>query len=102
MSPTNIAWRARCWEKEYAAFHRRDLTGREYVYVWVDGVHFNIRLEEDRLCTLVMIGARPHGEKELLTVEDGYRESAESRKTLLRELKRRGMVAPVVAVATAR
>src|SRR5229473_3574687 len=77
---------------------RRDLTGREYVYVWVDGVHFNIRLEHDRLCTLVMIGARPNGEKELLAVEDGYRESAESWKTLLRELKRRGLAAPVVAV----
>jgi len=48
--------------------------------VWVDGVHFNIRLEDDRLCTLVMIGARPNGEKELLAVEDGYRESAESGK----------------------
>src|SRR6266851_1442282 len=64
----------------------------------LDGVHFNIRLEDDRLCTLVMIGARPNGEKELLAVEDGYRESAESWKALLRELKRRGMVAPVVAV----
>ena len=98
LSPTNIARLTACWEKEYTAFRRRDLTGREYVYVWVDGVHFNIRLEEDRLCTLVMIGARPNGEKELLAVEDGYRESAESWKTLLRELKRRGMAAPVVAV----
>jgi len=66
--------------------------------VWVDGVHFNIRLEDDRLCTLVMIGARPNGEKELLAVEDGYRESAESWKALLRDLKRRGMAAPVLAV----
>jgi putative transposase len=98
LSPTNIARLTACWEKEYASFRERDLTGREYVYVWVDGVHFNIRLEDDRLCTLVMIGARPDGEKELLAVEDGYRESAESWKTLLRELKRRGMVAPVVAV----
>ena len=54
--------------------------------MWVDGVHFNIRLEDDRLCTLVMIGARPDGAKELLAVEDGYRESAEIWKTLLREL----------------
>jgi transposase-like protein len=58
--------------------------------VWVDGVHFNIRLEDDRLCTLVMLGARPNGEKELLAVEDGYRASAESWKALLRELKRDG------------
>jgi putative transposase len=98
LSPTNIARLTACWEKEYAAFRRRDLAGREYVYVWVDGVHFNIRLEDDRLCTLVMIGARANGEKELLAVEDGYRESAESWKTLLRDLKRRGMAAPVVAV----
>src|SRR6266436_5381098 len=98
LSPTNITRLTACWEKEYTAFGRRDLTGREYVYVWVDGVHFNIRLEDDRLCTLVMIGARPNGEKELLAVEDGYRESAESWKALLRELKRRGLAAPVVAV----
>jgi len=98
LSPTNIARLTACWEKEYTAFRQRDLTGHEYVYVWVDGVHFNIRLEEDRLCTLVMIGARPNGEKELLAVEDGYRESAESWKALLRELKRRGMAAPALAV----
>jgi len=98
LSPTNITRLTACWEKEYTAFRERDLAGREYVYVWVDGVHFNIRLEDDRLCTLVMIGARPDGEKELLAVEDGYRESAESWKTLLRDLKRRGMGAPVVAV----
>src|SRR5271167_2945124 len=98
LSPTNITRLTACWEEEYTAFRQRDLAGREYVYVWVDGVHFNIRLEDDRLCTLVMIGARPDGEKELLAVEDGYRESAESWKTLLRDLKRRGMAAPVVAV----
>ena len=80
--------------KNTSDFRQRDSAGREYVYVWVDGVHFNIRLEDDRLCTLVMIGARPDGEKELLAVEDGYRESAESWKTLLRDLKRRGMAAP--------
>ena len=98
LSPTNISRLTACWEKEYTAFRQRDLTGREYVYVWVDGVPFNIRLEDDRLCTLVMIGARPDGAKELLAVEDGYRESAESWKMLLRELKRRGMAAPVLAV----
>ena len=68
------------------------------MYVWVDGVHFNVRLDDDRLCTLVMIGVRPDGTKELIAVEDGYRESAESWKTVLRDLKRRGMRAPVVAV----
>ena len=98
LSPTNIARLTACWEKEYLAFRQRALAGREYIYVWVDGVHFNIRLEDDRLCTLVIIGARPDGEKELLAVEDGYRESAESWKTLLRDLKRRGMTAPALAV----
>jgi putative transposase len=98
LSPTNIARLTAGWDKEYADFRHRELSGREYVYVWVDGVHFNIRLEDDRLCTLVMIGALPNGQKELLAVEDGYRESAESWKTLLRDLKRRGMAAPVVAV----
>src|SRR6202171_2204741 len=98
LSPTNITRLTASWEKEYTAFRRRDLAGREYVYGGVDGVHFNIRLADDRLCTLVMIGARPNGEKELLAVEDGYRESAESWKTLLRDLKRRGMAAAALAV----
>jgi putative transposase len=98
LSPTTIARLTASWEKEYTDFRRRDLSGREYVYVWVDGIHFNIRLDDDRLCTLVMIGARANGEKDLLAVEDGYRESAESWKTVLRELKRRGMAAPVLAV----
>jgi len=98
LSPTNIARLTACWEQEYCAFRQRDLSRREYVYVWVDGVHFNIRLEDDRLCTLVLIGARAVGEKELLAVEDGYRESAESWKALLRDLKRRGMPAPALAV----
>lgn len=70
----------------------------DFVYVWVDGVHFRVRLEEDRLCTLVMIGVRPDGTKELVAVEDGYRESTDSWATVLRDLKRRGVRAPVVAV----
>jgi putative transposase len=98
LSPTTITRLTAGWEKEYGDFRRRDLSGRDYVYVWVDGIHFNIRLDDDRLCTLVMIGVRPDGEKELLAVEDGYRESAESWKAVLRELKRCGMVAPVLAV----
>ena len=86
------------WQHEYEAFRRRDLSDRDYVYVWVDGVHFNIRLEQERLCTLVMIGARADGTKEVIAVEDGYRESTESWLTLLRDLKKRGMSAPVLAV----
>ncbi len=56
LSPTNIARLTAAWDEEYQAFRRRDLSACDYVYVWVDGIHFNIRLEEDRLCTLVMIG----------------------------------------------
>ena len=82
LSPTNIARLTASWEKEYTDFRRRELSGREYVYVWVDGIHFNIRLDDDRLCTLVMIGVLPNGDKELLAVEDGYRESAESWKAV--------------------
>jgi transposase-like protein len=98
LSATNIARLTNEWETEYRAFQKRSLADRDYVYVWVDGVHFNVRLDDDRLCTLVMIGARTDGTKELIAVEDGYRESAESWKTVLRDLKRRGMRVPVVAV----
>jgi len=98
LSPTNITRLTAVWEEEYHAFRRRSLADRDYVYVWVDGVRFTIRLEEERLCTLVMLGVRPDGTKELIAVEDGYRESTESWAVLLRDLKRRGMRAPVLAV----
>jgi transposase-like protein len=98
LSATNIARLTGVWEEEYREFRKRRLEDRDYVYVWADGVHFNVRLEDERLCTLVLIGARADGQKELIAVEDGYRESAESWKTVLRDLKRRGMQAPVLAV----
>jgi len=98
LSPANIARLTACWEGEYKRFRRRSLRDRDYVYVWADGIHVNIRLEEDRLCLLVVIGVRPDGTKELIAVEDGYRESTESWLSLLRDLKGRGMKAPVVAV----
>jgi putative transposase len=98
LSPTTITRLTAQWEMEYTAFRQRDLTDRDYVYIWVDGVHFTIRLEDERLCTLVVIGARSDGTKEVIAVEDGYRESTESWLTLLRDLKRRGMTAPAVAV----
>jgi transposase-like protein len=98
LSPTNITRLTAAWEQEYHIFRTRSLADRDYVYVWVDGVHFNIRLEDDRLCTLVMLGARPDGTKELIAVEDGYRESTESWATLLRDLKQRGLQPPVLAV----
>ena len=98
LSATNIARLTAVWEAEYRQFRQRDLADRDYVYVWVDGIHFNIRLEDDRLCTLVVIGARPDGTKELVALEDGYRESTESWAHVLRDLQRRGLRAPVVAV----
>ena len=98
LSATNIARLTAVWEEDYRRFRQRDLADRDYVYVWVDGIHFNIRLEDDRLCTLVIIGVRPDGTKELVALEDGYRESTDSWATVLRDLQRRGMRAPVGAV----
>jgi putative transposase len=98
LSPTTITRLTAQWETEYTAFRQRDLSDRDYVYIWVDGVHFTIRLEDERLCTLVVMGARADGTKEVMAVEDGYRESTESWLTLWRDLKRRGMTAPAVAM----
>ncbi len=75
LSATNIVRLTAVWEEDYRRFRQRDLADRDYVYVWVDGLHFNIRLDDDRLCTLMMIGVRPDGTKELVALEDGYRES---------------------------
>jgi len=99
LSSTAIIRLTKVWQEEYTAFRQRDLSGADYVYVWADGVHFNVRLEEDRLCTLVLVGARPDGTKEVIAVEDGYRESTESWLSVLRDLKRRGMRAPMLAIA---
>lgn len=86
------------WQDERKAFARRSLRDRDYVYIWADGVHFNVRLEEERLCCLVIVGVRADGTKELVAIADGYRESTESWADLLRDLKRRGLRAPVLAV----
>jgi transposase-like protein len=67
------------WEEEYRSFRQRDLSEKDYVYVWADGVHFRVRLEEDRLCTLVLLGVRRDGRKELIAVEDGYLDMAQKR-----------------------
>jgi putative transposase len=86
------------WQEEYRHFAERDLSGVDYVYVWVDGIHFGVRLDQDRVCTLVIIGVRADGKKELVALTDGHRESTESWAGLLRDCKRRGMRAPVLAV----
>jgi transposase-like protein len=85
------------WQAEQRVFAERDLSEVDYVYLWADGIHVNIRLEEQKLCLLVMIGVRVDGRKELVALADGYRESTESWADLLRDCKRRGMRAPVLA-----
>ena len=86
------------WQAEREAFLQRDLGDRDYVYCWADGIHFNLRLEDGRLCCLVIVGVRADGTKELVAVADGERESADAWAELLRDLRRRGMGAPVVMV----
>jgi transposase-like protein len=98
LSASTITRLCEQWQDEQRAFAKRDLSQVDYVYVWADGIHVNIRLEEAKLCLLVLIGVRADGSKELITLADGYRESAESWADLLREAKRRGMRAPVLAV----
>src|SRR3954468_18613601 len=86
------------WRAEAAAFAKRPLGEVDYVYCWVDGIHLKVRLDQDKVCLLVMIGVRADGSKELIALADGFRESAESWADLLRDCKRRGMRAPVLAV----
>jgi putative transposase len=86
------------WQDERDRFSRRSLADVDYVYVWVDGIHFNVRLDESRLCALVIVGVRVDGTKELVSISDGHRESTESWADVLRDLRRRGMTAPTVAV----
>jgi transposase-like protein len=86
------------WQEEYRRFAQRDLSGVDFVYCWVDGIHFNVRLDQDRVCTLVIIGVRADGKKELVALSDGHRESSESWADLLRDCRRRGMRAPMLAV----
>jgi transposase-like protein len=86
------------WQDEATAFNTRSLADVDYVYVWVDGIHVKVRLSQDKICLLVMIGVRADGKKELIALADGFRESSESWADLLRSCKRRGMRAPVLAV----
>ena len=79
------------WVQDYEQWHKRDLSKKRYVYVWADGVYCNVRFEDARLCLLVLIGARADGKKELISVEDGYRESEQSWWELLRDLHSRGL-----------
>jgi transposase-like protein len=86
------------WQDEARVFNERDMSNVDYVYVWADGIHVNVRLDEEKLCLLVIVGVRVDGTKELVALTDGYRESTGSWADLLRDCKRRGMPAPVLAV----
>lgn len=98
LSATTVTRLKQGWEDECAAWSRRSLAGKEYVYIWADGVHFNIRLEEDRQCILVLMGATADGRKELIAISDGFRESEQSWKELLLDVKARGLaIAPKLA-----
>jgi len=99
LSAATITRLTSAWADEQEAWSRRDLTGKEYVYFWADGVYFNIRLEEERQCILLLMGATNDGRKELIGLLDGYRESEQSWRELMTDLKARGLkAAPKVAV----
>jgi len=99
LSPATLSRLKQGWQDELAQWHQRDLTGKRYVSFWVDGVYFATRLEEARHCMLVIIGADTSGQKELVGLWDGYRESEQSWKELLRDLKSRGLAqGPTLAI----
>jgi len=98
LSPASITRLTTQWQNEAKAFAQRDLSQVDYVYLWVDGIHVKVRFEQEKLCLLVMLGVRADGRKELVALADGYRESTESWADLLRDCRRRGMRAPVLAI----
>src|SRR6187200_360635 len=100
LSASSIARLKDAWSDEHARWSKRDLSAKHYVYFWVDGIHVQARLEDSAQCLLVIIGATPEGKKELVGLIDGVRESAQSWKDLLLDLKRRGLaIGPELAVA---
>jgi transposase-like protein len=99
LSASTISRLKDVWSEELKEWQQRSLKGKEYVYVWVDGIHFGARMEDASQCMLVIIGATKHGDKELLTIVDGYRESEQSWLEALNDLKRRGLkIGPKLAV----
>ena len=100
LSASTIARLKEVWADEHARWRKRDLSAKRYVYIWVDGIHLQARLEDQAQCILVIIGATPEGKKELIGFTDGTRESSQSWRDLLLDLKRRGLsMAPELAVA---
>ncbi len=98
LSPTTITRLTAAWQQEYDSFRKREIRLERFAYIWADGIHFRIRLEDERLCTLILIDVREDGSKELIAVEDGYRESKESCLSVLRDLPARGVEAPLLAI----
>jgi putative transposase len=99
LSPATIVRLKQIWETEYQEWTKRDLSGKQYVYIWVDGIYCNVRLDDQKSCLLIVMGADKHGNKELIAVNDGYRESKASWKEILLDLKQRGLKkAPKLAV----
>src|SRR4051795_13726758 len=99
LSATTVTRLKAAWEQEHDAWSKRSLAGKHYVYVWADGVHFNIRLEEGRQCILVLMGATAEGKKELIAIADGYRESEQSWKELLLDCEAGGLeIEPSLAI----
>lgn len=92
LSATTITRLVSVWQDEHREWSKRSLEGKEYVYTWADGIYTNVRLEEDRVCMLVLMGATKEGKKELIAVASGYRESEQSWTELLLDLKARGLV----------
>ena len=100
LSASTIARLKEVWVDEHNRWKKRDLSARRYVYVWADGIHLQARLEDEKQCILVVIGATPEGKKELIGFTDGARESAQDWRELLLNLKNRGLtIAPKIAVA---
>lgn len=99
LSASTVVRLKEIWTEEYGEWSKRDLSGKRYVYIWADGVYCNARLEDERSCLLVVMGADSFGNKELLAVHDGYRESTQSWKEILLDLRSRGLAkAPALAV----
>ena len=94
LSASTISRLKKTWWDEFQVWSKRDLSTRRYVYFWADGVYFTPRLDGDRQCILVIIGADEYGEKDVLAIRDGFRENADSWRDLLRSLKKRGLNTP--------
>jgi putative transposase len=100
LSASTIGRLKEAWQDEHAQWQERDLSAKRYVYVWADGIYLEARLEDEKQCILVLIGATPEGKKELVGFTDGARESAHDWRSLLLDLKRRGLEgSPELAIA---